>query len=71
MKHIPEERMRKMLDIAIKVAGSQKAFANEAGVSEQYLSDVLNNRRDIGEKLLKWFGMERVVLYRRTDGGSL
>ena len=60
-----------MLDIAIQTAGSQKAFAAEAGISEQYLSDVLNNRRDIGEKLLKWFGMERVTLYRRSDGGTL
>lgn len=71
MKQIPEERMRKMLEIAISVAGSQKGFAAEAGISEQYLSDVLNGRREIGNKLLKWFGMERVVFYRRSDGGSL
>lgn len=60
-----------MLDIAIVAAGSQKAFAKEAAISEQYLSDVLNGRRDIGDKLLKWFGLERVISYRRTDGGSL
>lgn len=63
--------MRKMLDIAIAAAGSQKAFAAEANISEQYLSDVLNGRRDIGDKILKWFSMERVVFYRRTDGGTL
>lgn len=63
--------MRKMLDVAIQVAGSQKAFAKQAGISEQYLSDVLNGRRDIGDKILKWFGLERVVFYRRVDGGSL
>lgn len=71
MKQIPEERMRKMLDVAISAAGSQKAFAVTAGISEQYLSDVLNGRREIGDKLLKWFGMERIVFYRRTDGGTL
>lgn len=71
MKQIDEARMRKMLDTAIQVSGSQKAFAKEASISEQYLSDVLNGRRDIGDKLLKWFSMERVVYFRRVDGGSL
>lgn len=71
MKQIDEARMRKMLNIAIQVSGSQKAFAKEASVSEQYLSDVLNGRRDIGKKLLKWFGMERVAYFRRVDGGSI
>jgi hypothetical protein len=71
MKQIDESRMRKMLEIAISTSGSQKAFAKEAQISEQYLSDVLNGRRDIGEKILKWFGMERVIYYRRADGGSL
>lgn len=60
-----------MLDLAIKVSGSQKQFAKEAGISEQYLSDVLNGRRDVGDKILKWFGLERVVYYRRIDGGQL
>ena len=71
MKQISEKRMREMIDIAITVAGSQKAFADEAGISPQYLTDVLRGRRAIGAKLLKWFGMERVVSYRRIDGGTL
>jgi hypothetical protein len=71
MKQIDESRMRKMLGTAIQIAGSQKAFAVQAKISEQYLSDVLNGRRDVGNKILKWFGMERVAYYRRIDGGSL
>lgn len=71
MKQINEIRMRSMLDAAIKVSGSQKAFAKDAGISEQYLSDVLNGRRDVGDKILKWFGLERVIYYRRIDGGRL
>ena len=63
--------MRKMLDIAIQTAGSQKQFAAKAKISEQYLSDVMNGRRDIGDKILKWFGLERVTYYRRVDGGKL
>lgn len=71
MKQINETRMRNMLETAIKVSGSQKAFAKEAGISEQYLSDVLNGRRDVGGKILKWFGLERVIYFRRIDGGGL
>jgi hypothetical protein len=71
MKQIDETRMRRMLDTAIGISGSQKAFAKKAGISEQYLSDVMRGRRDVGDKLLKWFGLERVVYYRRTDGGQL
>jgi hypothetical protein len=71
MKQINETRMRAMLETAINVSGSQKAFAKEAGISEQYLSDVLNGRRDVGEKILKWFGLERVIYFRRIDGGRL
>ena len=71
MKQINEERMKKMLETAVNISGSQKVFAKQAGISEQYLSDVLNGRRDIGDKLLKWFGLERVTYYRRIDGGQL
>lgn len=44
---------------------SQKSLANELGVSEAYLSDVINGRRDAGDKLLKPLGIERVVTYKR------
>ena len=44
--------------------GSQRALAKELGVSEAYLSDVINGRRDPGRKILKALGLERVVAYR-------
>jgi len=69
--HIDETRLREMLSIAINVAGSQKAFAEKAGISEQFLSDILKQRREISDKILKWFGLERVIYYRRIDGGKL
>ena len=49
-----------------KQRGSQRILAKELGVSEAYLSDVINGRRDSGRKLLKALGLERVVDYRPT-----
>jgi hypothetical protein len=71
MKQIDEARLREMINVAIQVAGSRFAFCQQAGISEQYLSDVLNGKRAVGKKILKWFGLERVVYYRRVDGGQL
>lgn len=71
MKQIPEARVLNMVRIGIQVAGSQKAYAKRVGLSESYLSDVLNGRRDISPRILKHLGLERVVYYKRIDGGSL
>lgn len=51
-----------------KRAGSQKALADELGVSDTYLSDVLNGRKEPGEAILIPLGLERVVTYRRAKG---
>lgn len=45
--------------------GTQRQYAESLGVSEAYLSDVLNGRREPGQKLLDAVGFERVALYRR------
>jgi DNA-binding transcriptional regulator YdaS (Cro superfamily) len=71
MRQIPEERVLKLVRIGIEVEGSQKAYAKRVGLSESYLSDVLNRRRDISPRILKHLGLERVTYYRRIDGGIL
>lgn len=71
MKQIPEDKVLNMVRIGVEVEGSQKAYAKRVGLSESYLSDVLNKRRDISPRILKHLGLERVVYYRRKDGGSL
>lgn len=72
-KQINEDRVREMVRTAILLEGSQKAFAQKLGVSEQYLSDVLKRRRSLSgaRRLLDWLGLEAVATYRRKDGGSL
>lgn len=61
-----------MVRLAIQMDGSQKAFAQRVGVSEQYLVDVMKSRRAVPKKILDWLGYERVVLYRRKrdENGS-
>jgi hypothetical protein len=51
-----------------RVAGyaTQKDAAQAWGISPQYLSDVLNNGRAPGEKILRAIGWERVEMYRMT-----
>lgn len=39
---------------------SQKTLAVELGISEQYLSDIINEKRDVTEEIAKFFGYERV-----------
>lgn len=46
-------------------AGSQKSWAEANELSEVHVSDVLNGRRDPGDKVLNALGCEKVVSYRR------
>lgn len=52
-----------LLNYRIDHAGSQKAVAEQAGISPQYLNDVVHFRRDPGRKVLEWLGLERRVVY--------
>lgn len=62
-----ENEMLSAVRIAIKTAGSQKAFAQRAGVSEQYLSDALKGRRSVSDRILNSLGMKRIVLYAKGN----
>ncbi len=54
---------------AVRAAGSQKELADGMGISREYLSDMLNNRRPISDGLLRAAGLRRVVTYV-DDGGT-
>lgn len=47
-----------------KKYGTQKAAAEALGVSEQYLSAVINGRKPISRKFLDEIGCCRVLAYR-------
>ena len=57
------------LEQEVGAAGSQKAVAEAAGVSQAFLTDVLKGRRALTGPLVKWLGYERVIAYRRLRNG--
>lgn len=57
------ELVRSMLKARCAEAGSQKAWAKEAGVSVQYVCDVLHGRREPGDAICSALGLRRVVTY--------
>lgn len=61
----PEPDPVKML--RLRADGSQKRLAREAGLSEPYVSQVLNGHRVPCEKLLRLVGLKRVVRYEPMD----
>jgi hypothetical protein len=46
-------------------ACSQVEVAKKIGVSPQFLSDVLNEKRGPGDRILEFLGIEKVVTYRK------
>lgn len=66
METLTYDEMLKRLEDAAKEAGSQRALARKLGVKEPYLSDVMNGRRDIGQRLARAMGYERVQRFVGT-----
>jgi transcriptional regulator with XRE-family HTH domain len=44
---------------------TQRQVADDLGVSAQYLTDVLKDRRAPGKKILDGLGLERLIIYRK------
>lgn len=60
---INEARLRGKVLALVQHLGSQVAAARSIGCSASYLNDYLNGRRAAGDKILKAFDLQRVVLY--------
>lgn len=56
------------LSPAVRDAGSQRAFATAAGISTAYLSDVLQGRRMVGERVLAALDLRRVERFVSIRG---
>ncbi len=61
--HYPAAHAYGRVRAAITEAGSQRAFAAQIGISEQFLSDQLNGRRDLCDRVLYAVGLRRKVMY--------
>ncbi len=51
---------------ACAIAGGQKAWAERHGISQQYVSDVLNSRRKPGLMILQALGLQLATRYVKT-----
>jgi hypothetical protein len=47
----------------VQRAGGQRTWAATARVSQAYVSDVLNGRRDPGDSIVRALGLRKVVRY--------
>jgi hypothetical protein len=65
---VDEDGLREVLRARIGWHGGKRVFAKELaaelGVSQGYLSDVLNGNRGIADRLAEAAGYERVVMFR-------
>ena len=64
---LTEQDVMDRLRAAVAAAGSQKAYAEQIGVSQSYLSDVLVGNRSPGEKILAALNLEAVIMYREKQ----
>jgi plasmid maintenance system antidote protein VapI len=58
---VPPSVLIEDIRIIVRHEGSQKAAAKHIGVSAQYLSDVLNRRREISAALAEKLGYTKYV----------
>jgi transcriptional regulator with XRE-family HTH domain len=59
-----QKQLMRKLELVVECEGTQRAAAEKLGITQSYLSDILNGRRDPGEKLLTALGLERETRYR-------
>lgn len=45
----------------------QKELAEEIGISDAYLSDIFNERREPGDRILDWLGLEKRIEYQEKS----
>ena len=63
MKLYTADEIRQRLRNECRLAGSQAAWAAMAGVTAQYVADVLKGRRDAGLSIAGALGFERRVVW--------
>lgn len=65
-KEFERDDLIQLVRLGIDIAGSQAAYAEQLGISPQYLCDVLYDRREPGDKMLDGMGLKRIVKYKRA-----
>lgn len=56
--------VREILRLECEKAGGQKAWATQRGLSNAYVSEVVNGRKDAGDGIASHLGLVKFVAYR-------
>lgn len=67
---VDESYLRSLLNIDCFNEGSQKKWADRAGISQSYVSAVLKQKSAISEKLALALGYRRVVGFIKIEEGG-
>jgi len=59
-----ESEMLELINGAVEIYGSQKALADRMGITPAYLSDIINGKRGVSQKVAEFFQRQRVNVYR-------
>jgi hypothetical protein len=68
MRNMDADGVRALLGREIAKAGTAKAWAKAAKITDAYVCDVLRSRRDPGVSILDALGLEKIVTYRQKNG---
>lgn len=60
-----EEELLNYLKELVINAGTQRKLANELGISQVYLSDILKGRRTIGKSVLDKLKIKKIINYEQ------
>jgi DNA-binding transcriptional regulator YdaS (Cro superfamily) len=67
MPTLSNDELKDLIQEMVNVAGSQRAVALELGISEVYLSDILNGRRDVSDNVARKLGYKKEIVYAPTN----
>jgi len=70
IQYFDEQQALEMLKDAVGKAGSQKEYATTCGIAPQYLSDIIQGRRNLANDALEPLGLEKKTIYVPIVGGT-
>jgi plasmid maintenance system antidote protein VapI len=62
---ITHEEILEIIRMMVSKWGSQKAVADHLEISNAYMSDILNENRDVSDSVAKRLGYSRVIKFRK------
>jgi hypothetical protein len=65
MSHLTGEEMRHVLFKACEAVGSQKAWADDHGISPQYVCDILARKREVSAEVAFFLGYHKQTIYTK------